>query len=145
MLVPGVIGGSGGTRLVPLSRKEKLSSNLGEIIRQRRVIRGLTLGKLGTMSGVSESHLGRVERGERFPSAHILRKIAKPLGFEESELFYRAGFLSPAAAESQGEHNVGQFDPHVARVLAQEPVEVQRAVIAILTILKNIAKSMTEK
>ena len=97
------------------------------------------------MSGVSPSHLGRVERGERFPSAAILRKIARPLGFEEDELFTLAGYLSPqssAMAEGRSEYVGGQLDPYVGRILAQEPVEVQRAVIGILTMLKSIARSL---
>ncbi len=96
----------------------------------------LTLGELTAKSGVSASHIGRIERGERFPSARILRKIAKPLGFDESELFSRAGYLSPIA-ESQG---VGQLDPYVATVLSREPVEIQRIVVAILSIFKSMAK-----
>jgi len=120
--------------------------NLGELIRQRRVIVPLTLQELSAISGVSPSHLGRIERGERFPSARILRKIARPLGFEEDELFALAGYLSPHApsvAEAREEYSGGQLDPYVSRVLAQEPVDVQRAVIGILTILKSIARSMT--
>ena len=69
--------------------------SLGRILKQRRVMIPLTLRRLATASGISPSHLGRVERGERFPSASILRKIAKPLGFEENELFTLAGYLSP--------------------------------------------------
>jgi len=57
---------------------------LGRILKQRRVMIPLTLRGLAAISGMSSSHLGRVERGERFPSALILRKIAKQLGFEES-------------------------------------------------------------
>jgi len=33
----------------------------------------------------------------------------------------------------------------VARVLAQEPADIQHAVIGILTMLKSIASSMTKK
>jgi len=97
------------------------------------------------MSGVSSSHVGRIERGERFPSARILRKIAKPLGFEEDELFALAGYLSPQSpgvAENPVKYGGEQLDPYVARMLAQEPVAVQHAVIGILTMLKSIAGSM---
>lgn len=114
-------------------------NDLGKMLKQQRVMRELTLRDVAAQSGVSVSHLGRIERGERFPSAHALQKIAKPLGFKESELFSLAGFLPPIA-ESAGEYKVGQLDPDVARVLAQEPVEVQRTVIGILTILKSLAK-----
>ncbi len=123
-------------------------NNLGAIIRQQRVTVPMTLQKLSAMSGVSPSHLGRIERGERFPSASILRKIARPLGFEEDELFTLAGYLSPqssALSENRRDYSGGQLDPYVGKVLAQEPVEVQRAVIGILTILKSIAKSLTKE
>ena len=108
----------------------------------------LTLQRLAAMSGVSASHLGRIERGQRFPSAHILRKIAKPLGFNESELFTLAEYLTPqqpSLGEKEATYSGRQLDPYVASVLSQEPVEVQRTVIGILTMLKNIARSTTEQ
>ena len=120
------------------------SKNLGIILKRQRVAVPLTLRELSTRSGVSSSHLGRIERGERFPSAHILQRIAKPLEFEESKLFALAGYLSPKLSTEAAiiaENTVPQLDPIVARMLAQEPVELQRAVIAILSILKSIAQS----
>jgi transcriptional regulator with XRE-family HTH domain len=119
------------------------SNHLGEIIKQQRIALSLTLQQLAAKSGVSASHLGRMERGERFPSAHILQKIARPLSFEEDELFMLAGYLSPQSpmvAEKSPIYGQDRLDPYVARVLAQEPIEMQRAVIGILTILKSIAK-----
>ncbi|HEY41505.1 MAG TPA: helix-turn-helix transcriptional regulator [Dehalococcoidia bacterium] len=120
-------------------------NHIGTILKQQRISLPLTLQELAGKAKVSASHLGRIERGERFPSAHILRKIAAPLGFEENELFTLAGYLSsasPQAAERTPSYGSGQLDPYVARVLSQEPPEVQRAVIGILTMLRSIAKSM---
>jgi len=119
------------------------SKNLGGIIKQQRLAISLTLTELSARSEVSPSHLGRIERGERFPSAHILQRIARPLGFEESELFALAGYLSPqlsAEAKKIAEKEVRQLDPVVTSMLAQEPVEMQHAVIAIFTILKSITR-----
>jgi len=116
-------------------------NDLARILRQRRVMIPLTLKELTAMSGVSSSHLGRIERGERFPSAHILRKIAKPLGFEEDKLFRLAGYLSPQPSTTvESETQLGRLDPYVAAVLSQEPVETQRAVITLLTVLKSMAR-----
>lgn len=124
-------------------------SNLGRILKQQRISIPLTLQELAVTSGVSSSHLGRIERGERFPSAHILRKIAKPLGFDEDELFTLAGFLSPQTPGVAEERNSGyssrHLDPYVAKMLAEEPVEVQRAVIGILTMLRSVAKGITKE
>ncbi len=123
-------------------------NNLGRILKQQRIAIPLTLQELAATSGVSSSHLGRIERGERFPSAHILRRIAKPLGFDEDELFTLAGFLSPqtpsVAEESSTRYTSRHLDPYVAKMLAEEPIEVQRAVIGILTMLKSIARGMTK-
>ncbi len=119
----------------------------GRIIKQQRVMKPLMLQELARMSGVSQSHLGRIERGERFPSATILRKIAEPLGFEEDELFTLAGYLSPrpnTISETRPSYGHGQLDPWVLRVLAQEPLEVQRAIIGILAVLKSIAKTESQ-
>ena len=43
------------------------SKNLGKMLKQRRVMLLLTLQKLGDTSGVSPSHLGRIERGGEIP------------------------------------------------------------------------------
>jgi len=118
-------------------------SEIGKVIKQQRVIRGLTLEQLGHESGVSPSYLGRIEKGERFPSAHILKRIAQPLGFEEGELLIYAGYLSPSSAgkeDSQSQDILGRLDPYVASLLSQEPVEIQHMVVAVLTIFKSVAR-----
>ena len=122
------------------------NSHLGEIIRQRRVTIPLTLGEVSTLTGVSPSHLGRVERGERFPSARILRKIAGPLEFSENELFTLADYLSPQPSSAvESEVSSGRLDPMVSRVLSQEPIEIQRAVLSIFTALKYIVKGISQE
>jgi transcriptional regulator with XRE-family HTH domain len=122
------------------------NNDLGRILKQQRITVPLTLQELAKASSVSSSHLGRIERGERFPSARILRKIAKPLGFNEDELFTLAGFLSPqnsvVAEDDSSRYSGRQLDPYVAKMLAEEPVEVQRAVVGILSLIKSIARGM---
>ncbi len=122
-------------------------TNLGQIIRQQRITVPLTLQELGVKAGVSPSHLNRIENGGRFPSTRILRKIAKPLGFDEDKLFALAGYLSPQPpdiAKTRQKYSAGELDPYVARVLAQEPVQMQRTVIGIFAILKSMAKSISK-
>jgi transcriptional regulator with XRE-family HTH domain len=122
-------------------------NNLGRILKQQRISIPLTLQRLAAVSGVSSSHLGRIERGERFPSAHILRRLAEPLGFDEDELFTLAGFLSPTpeTADLRGAGYGGKYlDPLVGKTLAEEPIEIQRAVLGILAVLKSIARTMTK-
>ena len=126
--------------------EQNKKNDLGKVLKQRRVIVPMTLQELAAKSGVSASHLGRIERGKRFPSAYVLRKIAKPLGLKESELFTLANYLSPQSPVADGatKDNVWGLDPYVAGILSQEPVEVQRTVIGILSILKSVARGIAE-
>ena len=39
------------------------------------------------------SYLARIERGECYPSARVLRKMAKPLGFDEGEMLFLAATM----------------------------------------------------
>lgn len=71
-----------------------ITSDIGKTIRSHRVTIPLTLQELSSQSGVSSSHLGRIERGERFPSATVLKKIAQPLNFDERGLMVKAGYLT---------------------------------------------------
>jgi len=116
--------------------------NLGKLIKEQRTMSGRTLQQLSSASGISTSHLGRIERGERFPSARVLRKLAKSFGFDEAQLFTLAGYLSPQSPVTGSETPTGRLDPYVANVLSQQPVEAQRFVISILTILMNIARGI---
>jgi transcriptional regulator with XRE-family HTH domain len=119
--------------------------SLGGILKQQRHASNLTLYELSAASGVSPSHLGRIEKGDRFPSASVLQRIAGPLGFSEGELFTLAGYLTSTTNLDSEKSTPGVksgLDPYVARLLAQEPVEIQKSVVGILTILKSIASGL---
>ena len=70
-----------------------MNNNLAEVLRQRRRAKELTLKQLEELSGVNMTYFGRIEKGKRFPSVSVLRKLAEPLGFTETELFGLAGYL----------------------------------------------------
>ena len=119
-------------------------NDLGRMIKQQRLVVPLTLRQLSAASGISASHLSRIEQGDRLPSARTLGRIATPLGFEENALFTLAGFLSSTPSDNgkeESDHTISRLDPYVVKVLAKEPVTVQRHAISILSILKSLAKN----
>ena len=80
-----------------------------------------------------------MEDGQRFPSARTLRNIAGPLAFGELELFACAHYLSPESTNVvDGEAQTENLDPHMVIVLSREPVELQRAVVGVITVLKAL-------
>ena len=119
-------------------------NDLGELLKMRRVMMSLTLQELSARTGVSGSHIARIEDGSRNPSARVLRKLAKALVFEEADLLMAAGYLSPQAHTDESETGAGAagIDPYVAKVLSRETVLMQRTVIAILNILKSLARGV---
>lgn len=98
----------------------------------------LSIKELAIKSGISSSYLSRIEHNERFPSANILRKLSKPLGIPETDLLMIAGFLSHNPRLKKSDYILDKrLDPYVAYILAQEPVDIQRAAIKILNLLKQ--------
>jgi transcriptional regulator with XRE-family HTH domain len=95
--------------------------SLGNIVRRQRNRLGLTLVDLAEKSGVSISHLGRIENAQRYPSATVLRKIAKPLNLDEDELFNLAGYLpgeKPKTPDLEKQKLLAELDILVDRVTA---------------------------
>ena len=95
--------------------------NLGIVVKQQRNRLGLTLVDLASKSGVSISHLSRIEKAQRYPSASVLRKIAKPLGLEEKELFNLAGYIPsehPTSPDLEKHKLLAELDILVNRVIA---------------------------
>jgi len=74
--------------------------NTTKSIKEQRKKMALSLEKLSKISGISISHLSRIERGNRRPSIRTLKKIAKPLGFDLQELLVFTGYLSPGESLS---------------------------------------------
>ena len=99
----------------------KDTQNLGNLIKQQRIRIGLTLEALAAKSGVSLGHLGHIEKAQRYPSAKVLRKIAKPLGLDEDELFTLAGYLAMEhlVSPDQEKHKLrAELDILLNRVIA---------------------------
>jgi transcriptional regulator with XRE-family HTH domain len=98
----------------------KQKNTIGQLLKEQRLVLSMSLKNLAEKVGISISYVTRIEKGNRFPSALVLRKIVRPLSLNEDELFRVAGFLSQPVAELPEPE--GHFDPLVARVLAQETV-----------------------
>ncbi|WP_354297391.1 helix-turn-helix domain-containing protein [Phenylobacterium koreense] len=64
-------------------------SIIGENLRRARKARGLSQEKLAAEVDLDMRQLGRIERGESFPSVGSLIKLAEVLGMEPAELLRR--------------------------------------------------------
>lgn len=68
---------------------------IGELIKRRRVERGLSQKKLGAICGISDSEVHKVESGGRkTPNWNTLCLIAKALDIHPFEYLLAAGYIS---------------------------------------------------
>lgn len=86
----------------PLALPGHLGNNLGEYLREQRLLAKLSVRQLSALAGVSNPYLSQIERGVKRPSADILQQIAKGLSISAETLYVQAGLLDPkdAAAEA---------------------------------------------
>jgi len=80
---------------------KNINKELGPLLLRCRKEKGLTLEQLAKVTGVSKSFIGRTERGERYPSAFVLVKLAEPLGFSKLGLLKIAGILPEDLIDDQ--------------------------------------------
>ena len=74
-------------RYVPLARSKQLmyQRKIGILIAKRRQEKGLTQEELALTCETSQSHVGKIERGEQAPGLVILLKIAYALNCKVSD------------------------------------------------------------
>lgn len=82
---------------------------LGPLLRQLRAEKSLR--EVRRLTGISNSYLSQIERGDRVPGPSLLRRLAALYNVDIQVLIERAGFLD----------NAGDEPP------ADEPLEVERA------------------
>ena len=71
------------------------NSALGERLRALRQIRGWTQSDLGEASGLTRSHISRLEAGDiQLPSRERLHRLATALGTTADDLLTAAGYRS---------------------------------------------------
>ena len=69
-------------------------SDIGSYIKKKRESIGYSLKKLASLSGISDSELLKIEKGERQnPNGKYLSDIAKALEISPFELFLEAGYI----------------------------------------------------
>ena len=121
------------------------AGQIGKIIKQLRVRADMTRGQLAIASAVSASHVTRIESGQRYPSARILRRIAPNLGIGELDLLAFAGYVSPEHAEIVAAPDSGKLDPYVVAYLSREPAVVQRAVVGVFSAMREVVEGMVRR
>ncbi len=95
--------------------KEKPKVNIGDVIRNYRVDRGLSQGDIERRTGLLRCYLSRVENGHTVPSLETLAKIAEALSITLADFF--PGAETPSERDAQ--KMLGELSEEEIRFLAE--------------------------
>jgi len=65
----------------------------GEFVRAQRRLAQVSQRHLARMSGVSDSYLSQIERGNYRPSPQVVKALAQAFGLEPKQLYTMLGFI----------------------------------------------------
>jgi len=70
----------------------------GEFVRAQRRLAQVSQRNLARMSGVSDSYLSQIERGNYRPSPQVVKALATAFGLEPKQLYTMLGFMDDDGA-----------------------------------------------
>lgn len=70
----------------------KLRVSIGDVLREVRTKKGLSLRQLSAKTSVSIGYLSEIELGKKEVSSEVIQSIADGLGVELAEIIVEAGF-----------------------------------------------------
>lgn len=65
----------------------------GDFVRAQRRLAQVSQRNLAKMSGVSDSYLSQIERGNYRPSPQVVKALAQAFGLEPRQLYMMLGFM----------------------------------------------------
>ena len=78
----------------------------GEFVKAQRRLAQVSQRNLARMSGVSDSYLSQIERGNYRPSPQVVKALAQAFGLKPEQLYTMLGFMDEEKEKSQ--HTVEQ-------------------------------------
>ena len=100
----------------------------GEFVKAQRRLAQVSQRNLARMSGVSDSYLSQIERGNYRPSPQVVKALAQAFGLKPEQLYTMLGFMDE---ESEGtQHTVEQaiqLDPKLEPAQKDALIRVYRS------------------
>lgn len=76
-----------------MDKSSDMAEAFGTFVKAQRQLANISQRQLAKASGMSDSYLSQIERGQYRPSAEVLRGIAQALGIAPAVLFGQFGLL----------------------------------------------------
>lgn len=98
----------------------------GEFVRAQRRLAQVSQRNLAKMSGVSDSYLSQLERGNYRPSPQVVKSLAEAFGLEPRQLFMMLGFMDEDDKSSLSVEHAIQMDERLTADQKESLIRVYR-------------------
>ena len=100
----------------------------GEFVKAQRRLAQVSQRNLARMSGVSDSYLSQIERGNYRPSPQVVKALAQAFGLKPEQLYTMLGFMDEEADDSQRTvEQAIQLDPKLEPAQKDALIRVYRS------------------
>jgi transcriptional regulator with XRE-family HTH domain len=102
----------------------------GEFVRAQRRLAQVSQRSLARMSGVSDSYLSQIERGNYRPSPQVVKALARAFGLKPNQLYTMLGFIDEEKDAAESGPNVEEairLDPRLDAAKKDALIRVYRS------------------
>jgi transcriptional regulator with XRE-family HTH domain len=105
----------------------------GEFVRAQRRLAHVSQRHLARMSGVSDSYLSQIERGNYRPSPQVVKALAQAFGMKPEQLYTMLGFIDeddrPSAPKHPGVEEAIRLDRRLDATQKDALIRVYRSFV----------------
>jgi transcriptional regulator with XRE-family HTH domain len=111
------------------SENDKVLVAFGEFVRAQRQLAQVSLRNLAKVSGVSDSYLSQIERGNYRPSPQVVKALAQAFGLKPEQLYTMLGFMDEGGQGSAAPsvEQAIQLDPKLEPAQKEALIRVYRS------------------
>jgi len=100
----------------------------GEFVKAQRRLAQVSQRNLARMSGVSDSYLSQIERGNYRPSPQVVKALAQAFGLKPEQLYTMLGFMDEETNDGQRTvEQAIQLDPKLEPAQKDALIRVYRS------------------
>ena len=101
----------------------------GEFVRAQRRLAQVSQRNLARMSGVSDSYLSQIERGNYRPSPQVLKALATAFGLEPKQLYTMLGLMDEGGAGAPSVEQAIQVDAGLDAAQKEALIRIYRSFV----------------
>lgn len=112
-----------------MNENEEQLRAFGEFVRAQRQLAQVSQRNLARMSGVSDSYLSQLERGNYRPSPQVVKALATAFGLEPKQLYTMLGFMDEEGGASTSVEQAIQLDSRLDAGQKEALIKIYRSFI----------------